>query len=235
MAIDIAGAKVGMLVQALSKDAGSTRVAAYKKSTDKTVSHYYKNGDYIGKIVEVNESSNRVKILLKSILKERIVIKISYLWIDPKDLIVIPVKTTLPTNVAELKAMYVVKGKTNVLVRRSPITGTPFAKVNGGQMVRVTGQVKQGFTEVVTDNGNGWISTQFLTTTKPVTVVTQPQPSVQQQVPQGTTPIAPVEPGIIYVPTDKPSDVKGNVILALLAAGVTFIGVKIFTRKSKPL
>lgn len=238
MAIEIAGAKVGMLVQALSADASGTQVDAFKDTIKKRLLHRYKNGTIIGKIVKVDSTNNTVKVQLKTPLKERLIIKHTFAYLDPKDLLVVSVKVTLPTNVAELKAMYVVKGKTNVLVRRSPITGKAFASVNGNQMVRVTGVAKQGFTEVVTDNGNGWISTQFLTTTKPTTVVTPPTPVVYPPS-GGTTPPTtpdPVEPGIIYVPVEKPTDVKGNVIMVGLAALVTFVAVKIFKKKSnKPL
>lgn len=237
MAIEIAGAKVGMLVQALSQDTNKPQVDSFKDTIKKRLLHRYPNGTIIGKIVKIDSTNNTVRVQLKTPLKERLIIKHSFAYLDPKDLLVVSVQVTLPTNIAELKAMYVLKGKTNILVRRSPINGTAFAKVQGNQMVRVTGKAKQGFTEVVTDNGNGWISTQFLTTTKPVTVVT-PQPPVPQP-PSGTTPttpIAPVEPGIIYVPVEKPTDVKGNIIMVALAAVVTFIAVKIFKKKSnKPL
>jgi hypothetical protein len=233
MAIEIAGAKVGMLVQALPKDAGSNNVAAYKKADAGKAITYFKTETIIGKISQIDTVNNRVRVLLKIKLIERKVIKHSFLWIDPKDLLVVPVKTTLPTNVAEMKSMYVVSGKSNVNVRSSPINGSVMAKVNGNQMVRVTGQAKQGFTEVVTDNGNGWIKTSFLTVTKPSTVVTQPQPEVTQG--GGTTPQDPVTPGVIYVPVEKQSDSSSTVITVALSLLAAFGIYKLATHKSKSL
>ena len=233
MAIAISEAKIGMLVQTLHKDVSALRVDAYKDSSKKKLLHRYANGVNVGKITEIDTKNNTVRVRLSVPLRERVVIRQNFAYLDVDNLLVVSVKVVLPTNVAELKAMYVVKGKTNILVRRSPINGTAFAKVQGNQMVRVTGKAKQGFTEVVTDNGKGWISTQFLTSTKPVTVVT-PEPPVSP--PSGTTSIAPVEPGIIYVPVEKPTDVKNNLIMVGLAALGTFVAVKIFKKKSnKPL
>ena len=231
MAIAISEAKLGMFVQTLSNDVSVLKVDAFKDSAKKSLLHRYPNGTNIGKITKIDTANNSVQVRLNMPLTERFVIKHNFAYIDPKNLLVVPITVVLPTNVAELKAMYVLKGKTNVLVRRSPITGTAFASVNGNQMVRVTGKAKQGFTEVVTDNGNGWIFTKFLTATKPVTVVTPPS---NQQEP-GTVPVTPVTPGVIYVPVEKPGDMKKNIITLALVAVITFVAVKKLKKTPKPL
>lgn len=233
MAIEIAGAKLGMLVQALSQDITGKKVDAFKDTTKKTLLHRYSNGAIIGQIVKIDSTNKSVKVQLKIPLKERLVIKHTFAYLDPKDLLVVSITAVLPTNVATLKKMYVVKGKTNVLVRQSPVTGTAFASVNGNQMVTVTGVVKQGFTEVVTNNGKGWISSQFLTSTKPVTVVSPTTPPVQQPSTGGTVPVTPVTPGIIYVPVDKPADINKSLLTVALMAVSTFIAVKIFKKTPK--
>jgi len=233
MAIAISQAKLGMFVQTLSKDVSSLNVNAYKDSSKKKLLHRYPNGINVGKITKIDTVNNTVQVRLSSPLRERMIIKHNFAYLDADNLLVVPIKTVLPTNVAELQEMYVVKGKTNVLVRRSPVLGVAFARVQGNQMVRATGRVKQGFTEVVTDNGNGWISTQFLTTTKPATVIVS-QPPVQQESQPNTTP-EPATPGVIYVPVEKPVDLKKNVITLGLVALGAFIVVKFFKKNPKPL
>ena len=232
MAIAISEAKLGMFVQTLSNDVSVLKVDAFKDSAKKNLLHRYPNGTNIGKITKIDTDNNSVQIRLTMPLTERFVVKNNFAYLDPINLLVVPITVVLPTNVAELKAMYVVKGKTNVLVRRSPITGTAFASVNGNQMVRVTGKAKQGFTEVVTDNGNGWIFTKFLTATKPATVVTPPPPNPQEP---GIVPVTPVTPGVIYVPVEKPGDMKKNIITVALVAVITFIAVKKLKKTPKPL
>ena len=233
MAIAISQAKLGMFVQTLSKDVSSLNVNAYKDRSKKKLLHRYPNGINVGKITKIDTVNNTVQVRLSSPLRERMIIKHNFAYLDADNLLVVPIKTVLPTNVAELQEMYVVKGKTNVLVRRSPVLGVAFARVQGNQMVRATGQIKQGFTEVVTDNGNGWISTQFLTTTKPATVIVS-QPPVQQESQPNTTP-EPATPGVIYVPVEKPVDLKKNVITLGLVALGAFIIVKFFKKNPKPL
>lgn len=234
MAISVSGAKLGMMVAVVPSLASATTAPFYKDDALSKHLYNFPKGKYIGKIIQVSTAKKSVKVQFPIKLKLGLLVYSSG-WVNPANLGVVPQKDALPANVAEMKAMYVLSGKTDVLVRRSPVTGKAFAAVNGNQMVRVTGQEKQGYTEVVTDNGNGWIYSKFLTSTKPVTVVTPPQPSVQQeqQPPSAGGSDTAVVPGVVYVPDKTPSDNNRSIVTIVLLAIGAILGFKIFKKKQK--
>lgn len=231
MAISVQKAQKGMLVAVVPIDTTATKAQFYKDSAKKNKLYTFDKGKYVGKIVDISVTNNTVKIQFPIRLKLGLLVY-SFGWVSPLDLGVVPSKDALPTNVGELKTLYVLPGKTDVLVRRTPISGVAFAAVNGNQMLRATGQEKSGYTEIVTDNGLGWVATKFLTTTKPATVVVAPQPPVQQPDTSGGGTGDTVVPGVVYVPVEKPVDNQRTiftVLVSLFGAGVLY---KIFKPKT---
>ena len=105
MAIAISQAKLGMFVQTLSKDVSSLNVNAYKDSSKKKLLHRYPNGINVGKITKIDTVNNTVQVRLSSPLRERMIIKHNFAYLDADNLLVVPIKTVLPTNVAKLQEM----------------------------------------------------------------------------------------------------------------------------------
>jgi hypothetical protein len=229
MAIDIKGAKVGMLVVGVPSNPIENTISFYRDSKRTKFLKAFEKGKHLGKIIKVSEDDNLVQIAFPTKVKVGI-LRFSTGWCNPQNLGVNGIQVALPTNIAELKEKYVISGRTNINVRRSPINGTPFAKVTANQMVRVTGKTKSGYTEVVTDNGNGWIASRYLTDKVPSKVTNLPNPNPQPQQ-DGTT--NPDPGGIIYTPTEKLDNTQGNLINAALIFGAIYAAVKLIPKLFK--